>query len=176
MRERSFPAPCLLDWETPARFALRFLDAIASASTTRVSFAIARISEEGLDPQLRSGEPFLIVGSLDRSLRETRKNHPDLSLGAWLEPAEVWPRQPCWMLGEYLAERDLFLWIDLRKHPPEKAVDWLRTVVVYGLASGRTFALVDDRLGGQALSGLDGSGVWLMQTDDATGKATIEQR
>lgn len=162
---RSLPAPIEFRRESEQTFAIRFADPQPDRSES-VHFYGAIVDEERLDRGIRSGEPFAVVTALETDLRAGRVDHPNASLGAWLNPGEVWPRQPLWMLGEFLAERDLFLWVDLRSGTAERTAGWLRVLVESGLTGARTVVLLDAAVPGELGEGLQDSGIWLVRFED----------
>lgn len=171
--KRSFPAPVEFRSESDSVFSIHFADRDPVGSES-VPFFRAIIDDVRLDRNIRSGEPFEILAALDSALREGRVSHPHRSLAAWLNPGEVWPRQPLWMLGEHLAERDLFLWVDLRSGPAERTAGWLRALVECGLTGARTVVLLDAAIPEGIGEGLRDSGIWLAMFDDDS-SASLEQ-
>lgn len=170
---RALPAPIEFRRETEHTFAILFADPVPVSSVS-VPFFSAVVDEGSLDRNIRSGDPFAVVAALETDLRTGRRDHPNASLGAWLNPGEVWPRQPLWMLGEYLAERDLFLWVDLRSGTADRTTGWLRVLVESGLTGARTVVLLDAPVSKELLVGLSDSGVWLARFDDNS-SASLEQ-
>lgn len=155
------PCEVSLDCNAPDRVSISF----PTNPTAAFLLAFATIDETGVTPAQQSGVPSKTLESLDRSLRGLRASHPLTPLGAYLKPEAYWTRGPAWLLGEYLAERDLLLWVDLTHLHPERAVAWGRLVHDCGLACARTFVRVRTAIQPEDLPLLQGTGTWLVRGD-----------
>jgi len=102
---------------------------------------------------------------LESTFRRLRGRFPSLPLLAMLKPDSYRPRCHAWMLGEYLAERDLLLWADLCHLHPARMADWARNLSECGLASPRAVIQVTERLDARDLPALAGTGVWLVRPE-----------
>jgi hypothetical protein len=137
------------------------------------SFAAVYPPDHEGDETLRSGQRSVYLERLDRDLRGIRKAHPCLPLVVLLSPVAYRPRNHTWMLGEYLAERDLPLWVNLTLLHPARQADWVRSLVEGGLACPRLLAQVGEALEFSDLPVLAGTGTWILRSSqiDAGGFA-----
>lgn len=140
-----------------------------------VRFAVGLADSEGLSRSIHSGEISPAVDSLDRRLREARSKHPELPLLVAASPETLWPRSHAWMLGEYLAERDLPLWVDIRHLPGERALEWMGRLQETGLACPRMAIEISLGQGLSAASPLVGSGACAIGFRRETGEWEIGQ-
>jgi hypothetical protein len=115
--------------------------------------------------KIRSAEPSKPLAALDRTLRELREACPALPLMVLFRPQVYQPRSHAWMLGEYLAERDLPLWADLSGLHPSRMADWARNLVECGLACPRLAVQVSGSLSLADLPVLQGTGSWLVRCE-----------
>ncbi|MCA9437952.1 MAG: hypothetical protein KC978_19360 [Candidatus Omnitrophica bacterium] len=144
-------------------------------SGSEFSLGLIPVNEEEIAPSMRSGEPTGLIRDLDDSLRDYRRTAPKTPLAAYLRPAAYWTRGPAWMIGEYLAERDLLLWVDLLHLHPQQAVAWGRLTADCGLACARTLVLFHEKIERDDVPLLMGTGTWLLQMNDSGVEGSIQQ-
>jgi hypothetical protein len=128
-------------------------------------FAAALVDEGAEGRAIRSGDPSISLIKLESSFRVLRSEFPSLPLLAMLKPESYRPRCQAWMLGEFLAERDLLLWADLRDLHPARMADWARNLSECGLASPRAMFQVTEKLKAEDLPALTETGVWLARPE-----------
>lgn len=116
-----------------------------------------------------------MIASLDASMRRSREENPTIALAAYLKPQNYWTRGQAWQLGEYLAERDLLLWIDLMHLHPERAVAWVRFAVDMGLTCPRTFLAISPPIELDDLPLLVETGTWLIQMKEPVKEGLLNQ-
>jgi hypothetical protein len=140
-------------------------------------FAAALVDEAAEGRAIRSGDPSISLIELESSFRSLRVEFPSLPLLAMLKPESYRPRCQAWMLGEFLAERDLLLWADLRHLHPARMADWVRNLSECGLASPRAVFQVTEKLKAEDLPALIETGVWLARPEmgNDAGKLVIQQ-
>ncbi len=140
-------------------------------------FAAALVDEGPESREIRSGDPSQPLIHLEATLQALRKEFSSLPLLALLKPELYQRRCHAWMMGEFLAERDLLLWTDLRHLHPARMADWARNLSECGLASPRAVIQVTERLGVEDLPALTGTGVWLVRPEmgESPERLTIEQ-
>jgi len=130
-----------------------------------VEFAVGKLDETGVCQNIHSGEPSPPITALDERLKQARLEYPSQPLLVWAAPETPWPRGHSWMLGEYLAERDLPLWVDLSGLERERAREWVSNLYQTGLACDRTAVQVSSGVTPDDLTPLTGLGVWVVSTE-----------
>ena len=168
---------------TPPPPAHKFLYRIEHPDKTQdeckasLTLATALVDEGPVSGGIRSGDPSIPLMELDSAFRTLRAEYPSLPLLALVRPECYRPRSHAWMLGEYLAERDLLLWADLSHLHPARMADWARNLSECGLASPRAVIQVTERLSARDLPVLTGTGVWLVRPEVREGKErfTLDQ-
>ncbi len=142
-----------------------------------LTLAAAVVDEGPVTGGIRSGDPSIPLMNLDSAFHTLRAEFPSLPLLALIRPESYRPRSHAWMLGEYLAERDLLLWADLSHLHPARMADWARNLSECGLASPRAVIQVTERLSARDLPVLTGTGVWLVrpETRAVTNRHSMEQ-
>lgn len=118
------------------------------------------LDDTTVSDRLRSAEPTGALSNLDAQLGGLRAEHPALPLLVHWQPDRYLPRSHAWMLGEYLAERDLPLWADLYPLHPSRAVDWTRNLVETGLASPRLLVRLPPGVILEDVAFIGNSGTW----------------
>lgn len=131
-------------------------------ASQRIRFAVCSVREPESDGGTRSGDPSPILDALDGCLRESRSKHPQTPLLVLARPASYWARSHAWLLGEYLAERDLPFWVDLHDKHPAHLVDWCRSIYACGLACDRLVLQIGGSVEPEDLPFLQRSGAWLL--------------
>lgn len=132
---------------------------------TSLVLAAALVDEGTEGRAIRSGDPLISLIELESSFRALRTEFPSLPLLAMLKPESYRPRCQAWMLGEFMAERDLLLWADLRHLHPARMADWARNLSECGLASPRAAFQVTEKLKAEDLPALTETGVWLVSPE-----------
>lgn len=160
--------------ESPEGYLFLDLTTQNEKTSLQVRFAVSLVDSEGFSLPIHSGEISSAISSLDVRLRVARSNRPDLPLMVAAAPDILWPRSHAWMLGEYLAERDLPLWIDLRGLAEARVLEWMNRLSDTGLACPRL--AVEIAFGGETCSQiLSGSGAWVIGFVEELGGRQIGQ-
>lgn len=151
---------------------------LMAQGSSSLTFATALVDQGPENLEIRSGDPSQTLIHLEATLRALREEFPSLPLLALFKPDHYQRRCHAWMVGEYLAERDLLLWADLRHLHPGRMADWAHNLADCGLASPRAVFQVTERLCAEDLPALDGTGVWLVRPEygQDSNRMTIEQR
>lgn len=124
----------------------------------------AELPDAEEDGRVRSGDHYEPLQDLDLALRSLRQGRLDLPLVAVLKPDRYRSRNRLWMLGEYLTERDLPMWVDLTSLHPARAADWARNIAECGLANPRTVMDIGQSLTPEDIPALRETGVWVVWT------------